>query len=175
MSEGKSVGKEAGPVAERLRSGLRRLAKGVVVITAWHEGQRFAMAATAVNEVSMDPPSLLVCVNRSASLYLPLAGKAGFAINVLGHAHEEICGLCAGKAKGEDRFKVGRWARFDNGVPYLEDAQASFLCRYETALDYGTHRIVVGRVEDVRVEEAISPLIYADGAFHRLGERSTPG
>jgi flavin reductase (DIM6/NTAB) family NADH-FMN oxidoreductase RutF len=165
-------GAQPDPIAEQLRAGLRRLAKGVVVVTALHEGRRFAMAATAVNEVSMDPPSLLVCVNRTASLYEPLAGRVGFAINVLSEAHEEICTLCAGKAKGEDRFKVGRWAQFGNGVPYLEDAQASFLCRYETALDYGTHHIVVGRVEDVRIESPVGPLIYANGSFHRLGERS---
>ena len=157
-------------LAETLRQGLRRLAKGVVVITSLHDGQRFAMAATAVNEVSMDPPSLLVCVNRSASLFAPLEARAPFAINILAAGHEEVCNLCAGKEKGEARFEVGRWGEFANGCPVLEDAQASFLCQFAQAMDFGTHRVAIGLVEEVRVKNEMDPLIYADGGFHGLGD-----
>src|SRR5262245_56038829 len=131
-----------------LREGLRRLAKAVVVITCRHGGTRFAMTATAVSELSMDPPSLLICVNRTASLHAPLAAKAGFCVNILHRSHAEISALCAGKEKGEARFALGRWQDDDSdGIPYLADSQASFLCRHEQSLDYGTHCIVIGQVE----------------------------
>jgi flavin reductase (DIM6/NTAB) family NADH-FMN oxidoreductase RutF len=158
------------PISVQLREGLRRLAKAVVVITCRHEGQRFAMAATAVSELSMDPPSLLICINRSSSLYAPLSQGADFRVNILHAGHEEVSAACSGKAKGDQRFAVGRWAPGDNGCPRLEDAQASFLCRNEQAMDYGTHRIVIGRVEEVTIEGDVCPLVYADGRYLQLGE-----
>ena len=160
-------------LGEDLRQGLRRLAKGVVVITSIHEGQRYAMAATAVNEVSMDPPSLLICVNRNASLFAPLEARAPFAINILSAGHEDVCTICAGKAKGEARFDVGRWGAFANGCPVLEDAQASFLCSFAQAMDFGTHRVAIGLVEEVRLKGELAPLIYADGGFRALGSELT--
>ena len=58
---------EPDQIAVQMRDALRRLAKAVVVITVRHDGQRYAMAATAVSELSMDPPSLLICVNPEMS------------------------------------------------------------------------------------------------------------
>lgn len=158
------------PVALKLREGLRRLAKAVVVITCRHEGQRYAMAATAVSELSMDPPSLLICVNRTASLYAPLSQGADFCVNILHADQSDISAACSGKARGEARFAVGRWGTAPNGCPVLEDAQASFVCRYEKAMDYGTHHVVIGRVEQVFIEGEVDPLVYADGRYLSLGE-----
>jgi flavin reductase (DIM6/NTAB) family NADH-FMN oxidoreductase RutF len=151
-----------------LREGLRRLAKAVVVITCRHNGVRFAMTATAVSELSMEPPSLLICVNRTASLYAPLAAKAGFCVNILHHSHTDISALCSGKEKGEARFALGRWQEDEGGIPYLADAQASFLCRHEKSMDYGTHSIVIGLVEKVLMHGSVDPLVYVDGAYGRV-------
>jgi flavin reductase (DIM6/NTAB) family NADH-FMN oxidoreductase RutF len=148
-----------------MRAGLRRLAKAVVVITCQHGGARYAMTATAVSELSMEPPSLLICVNRSASLHAPLAAKAGFCVNILHRAHADISALCSGKAKGEARFALGRWLADAGGTPYLADAQASFLCRHEQSLDYGTHSIVIGLVEKVLIHGSVDPLVYMDGTY----------
>jgi flavin reductase (DIM6/NTAB) family NADH-FMN oxidoreductase RutF len=159
---------ETSQTALALREGLRRLAKAVVVITCQHGGERFAMTATAVSELSMDPPSLLICVNRSASLHAPLSAKAGFCVNILHRAHTDISTLCSGKAKGEARFALGRWHAADGGIPYLADAQASFLCRHEQSYDYGTHCIVIGLVEKVLIHGSVDPLVYVDGTYSHV-------
>jgi flavin reductase (DIM6/NTAB) family NADH-FMN oxidoreductase RutF len=151
-----------------LRAGLRRLAKAVVVITCHHNGARFAMTATAVSELSMDPPSLVICVNKSASLHAPLSAKAGFCVNILHRAHADISALCSGQAKGEARFALGQWDTDASGIPYLADAQASFLCRQEQSHDYGTHCIVIGLVEKVLIHGNVDPLVYVDGAYGRI-------
>jgi flavin reductase (DIM6/NTAB) family NADH-FMN oxidoreductase RutF len=155
-------------IALALREGLRRLAKAVVVITCQHGGARFAMTATAVSELSMEPPSLLICVNRSASLYAPLAAKASFCVNVLHRAHTDVAALCGGKEKGEARFALGRWEAAADGTPYLADAQASFLCRHEQSLEYGTHCIVIGLVEKVLIHGSVDPLVYVDGTYSHV-------
>jgi flavin reductase (DIM6/NTAB) family NADH-FMN oxidoreductase RutF len=160
---------ELSPVALQLREGLRRLAKAVVVITCRYEGQRYAMAATAVSELSMDPPSLLICVNRTASLHLPLSQGADFCVNILHSGHSDISAACSGKVRGEARFAVGKWGETPEGCPILEEAQASFFCRYDQAMSYGTHDIVIGRVEAVFIQGEVSPLVYADGRYLNLG------
>ena len=161
---------ELSSVALSLREGLRRLAKAVVVITCRHDGQRYAMAATAVSELSMEPPSLLICINRSASLHAPLSQGADFCVNILHSMHSDVSAACSGKARGEARFETGSWIDTGDSCPRLADAQASFLCRNVDAMDYGTHRIVIGQVEQVFFTETVSPLIYADGRYFELGE-----
>ncbi|WP_109807665.1 flavin reductase family protein [Sphingosinithalassobacter portus] len=154
-------------VAEQLRMGLRRLGKAVVVITCWHEGRRWAMTATAVSELSMDPPSLLVCVNRTASLHGPLSEGANFCVNILHADQLSVSNACAGKMKGEERFREGQWEASDCGTPYLRDAQAHFLCEYRSHFDYGTHAIVIGEVKHVGWTGDVDPLIYVDGGYAR--------
>lgn len=147
---------------------LRRLAKTVAVITTSWQGSRMAMTATAVEGLSLDPPSMLVCVNQSASLSAPLAGNAKFAINLLGSTHSRLPARCSAPWKGEDRFAEGEWHMRDADVPVLSDAQATFLCSPDRLVPYGTHLIVVGKIESVWVPEPLDPLIYADGALHLL-------
>jgi flavin reductase (DIM6/NTAB) family NADH-FMN oxidoreductase RutF len=155
-------------VAEQLRNGLRRLGKAVVVITCWHEDRRWAMTATAVSELSMDPPSLLVCVNKSASLHGPLTAGARFCVNILHADQLGVSKACSGAKKGEERFSEGRWSSSDCGTPYLCDAQASFFCEYETHIEYGTHAVVIGAVSEVGCTGDVDPLIYLDGGYARV-------
>lgn len=152
-------------IASELRQALRRLAKAVVVITAHHDGQRFAMSATAVSELAVDPPSMLVCVNRTASIYAPLQAGASFGINILHASHEPISRACSGAVKGEARFAIGSWLQGAHGVPYLSDAQATLICTNETRLPYGSHCIFIGRVVEVFYDREVNPLIYADGEY----------
>jgi flavin reductase (DIM6/NTAB) family NADH-FMN oxidoreductase RutF len=147
------------------RQALRRLARAVVVITTQHRCQRFAMSATAVSELSMSPPLMLVCINRSASIYSPLKAGALFGINILHASHESISRSCSGALKGEARFDVGCWLQSTEGVPYLRDAQATLICAQETSLDYGSHCIFIGRVSEAVYQEEVNPLIYANGRY----------
>lgn len=159
-------------LALQLRQGLRRLGKAVVIITAWHENRRWAMTATAVSELSMEPPSLLVCVNRAASMYAPLIAGANFCVNILSADQSDVSDAASGSLKGEARFSVGQWETAACGTPQLYGAQASFLCRYEKHIKYGTHAIVIGEVVNVSIQGEVDPLIYADGIYSRLEQKS---
>ncbi len=159
---------------DALKQALRRLAKAVVVITSRHDGVRFAMAATAVCELSFDPPSMLVCVNRTASIYAPLSAGAPFAINVLHHSQRDVAARCAGQIKGEARFEVGDWPETDLQVPRLGGAQASIVCRTTRQVDYGTHGVFIGDVAEVYMEGFPEPLVYVDGRYTRAMEAEPP-
>ena len=157
---------EPSEIAKALRDGLRSLAKAVAVISCEHNGVRYAMTATAISELSMDPPSMLVCVNKTASLYEPLSEGAHFCINILCSEQSEISNLCSGKAKGESRFAVGSWLWSPLGPPYLEDAQANIFCRNVSKnFEHGTHNVFIGEVEQVLRRDLTNPLVYMDGRY----------
>src|SRR5579863_2701650 len=122
------------------------------------------MTATAVSALSMQPPSMLVCVNRSAAFHSALRQADEFAINVLSRAHIAISRLCSGDAKGDSRFGVGDWDT-RAPAPVLADAQAAIICRKETELDYGTHTVFMGRILSIATNCEIDPLIYVDGQY----------
>lgn len=155
---------EIAPVTAEFKRAMRRLAATVTIITtADVNGNRYGMTATAVNSLAMDPPSLLICVNHSASIHAPLIGRGRFCINVLTTEHEELVSAFSGRLKGDARFQVGEWRDEASGMPYLEGAQCNLFCDIESVVPYATHSIVIGRVSAVRVEEGIRPLIFADG------------
>lgn len=152
-------------LAAQAKFALRRMAKSVTVITCRHEGVRYAMAATAADALSMDPPSMIVSVNRSASLHAPLSAGADFCINVLSRSQEEISRACGGSLKGEERFALGEWIDGTNGVPVLAGAQASIVCKNEVSVSYGTHGIFIGRVLQTFHHGDVDPLVYIDGRY----------
>jgi len=168
MGEGGNV-RQPAEVQSQLKAALRRLAKSVVVISCAHDGQRFAMAATAVTEISMEPPAMLACVNRNSSIHTPLAAGADFCLNILHGSHEEISALCSGKAGGEQRFAVGQWEENETGIPFLADAQANIFCRCESFLTRGSHSIFMGDVVAARQSGDVAPLVYLDGRYAAFG------
>jgi len=156
--------KNAALVDDMLK-GLRRFAKTVMVISCEMDGRRYAMSATAVTEVSLDPPTMLICVNRDATLHIPLLAGADFAINLLDAGQEQIARNCGGELRGAERFEQGDWQPSDHGPPILADTQAYFICRQEQRVEHGTHSIFIGEVIAAHSDSAVDPLVYVDGAY----------
>lgn len=153
-----------------MREGMRRLASGVCVVTAkGKDGSPYAMTATSVTSLSDSPPSLLVCINKSARMFEAIDQGSDFCINLLAYGQDEISNRCASGDQGVARFDVGAWS-MDKPLPYLSDGLAAFFCRQDRAIDYGTHRIVIGNIEEVLVndDDSINPLLYLNGGYHKL-------
>ncbi|MFT5118066.1 MAG: flavin reductase (DIM6/NTAB) family NADH-FMN oxidoreductase RutF [Kiritimatiellia bacterium] len=157
---------------DALRLGMRRLAAGVCVVSTKVDGQSFAMTATSVTSVSDEPASLLVCINKETSMQPVLVMGQVFVVNVLSQAQQNVSNVCAGRGDMDERFSVGDWQQGHNDTPYLVDAQASFFCRVDNdQYLYGTHQIVIGRLEKVIVsDEAVNPLIYINGGYTAINK-----
>jgi flavin reductase (DIM6/NTAB) family NADH-FMN oxidoreductase RutF len=154
-----------GALDASFRRAMRTLTSAVCVVSTAHAECRFGMTATAVTSLSADPPSLLICVNRTASLHRPLIASRRFCLNVL-HAHQTaLAESFGGGRSGEDRFRCGLWTASQDGVPCLEDAQANVFCDVDAVHPYATHSVVIGRVVAVRVSGTITPLLYQDGRY----------
>lgn len=142
------------------RDAMRHVAATVYAVTTGHGGDRFGILATAVSSLSFEPPSLLVCVNRAASLHAPLAEAQVFCVNVLGLANRDVAEhFMSGGAR--DRFAVGEWKEV-HGVPVLATAQSSLVCRTAHRHDFGTHSIFIGELVAAKHRQDATPLTYFD-------------
>ena len=153
-------------VQQDFRTAMRSLAATVCIVSIAGQDGWNGMTATSVTSVSMDPASVLVCINSSASLHAPLTAGARFCINILKTSQIPHAGAFSTKQlQGAARFAGGDWQADALGLPYLADAQANLLCTIDMAVPYGTHTIFIGRVDAVRVADTVSPLLYADGSY----------
>ncbi|MFW6028115.1 MAG: flavin reductase family protein [bacterium] len=151
-------------VQEGFREAMRRVAQTVTIISSRNGSGRVGMTATSVASVSMDPPSLLVSVKRTASIHRPLEAVGAFCVNVLNTDQQEHCFDFSGRKEGEARFEPGEWTE-EYGLPCLADAQANIFCTVDAMLGYATHTIFVGRVTRVLTRGVVAPLVYLNGGF----------
>lgn len=155
---------------EEFRASMRQLAGAVTVIATGDAGQRFGLTATAVCSLSDDPPTLLVCVNRSASAHDLIQKNRTFTVNLLAGDQEKVAARFAGRAglKGEARFEGAAWGRLATGAPVLDNALAVFDCEITQEHVFASHTIFIGRVVASAARGAADPLIYLRGAFRQL-------
>ena len=160
---------ETGPqLNNAFRQAMRRVASTVNVITICVDGQPMGITATAMSSLALDPPSLLVCINRTASVHGSMEGVTHFRVNVLHRDQEDLAHMFADRSRAALRFTSG-WHLDCDRPPRLADAQASLLCRRTDHHQFGTHSIFIGVVEEVVVRDDIDPLLYLDGQYGGAG------
>jgi flavin reductase len=150
--------------AAQFKEGMRRLSSSVSLITVADAAGRNGMTGTAVCSVSVEPPILLVAVNCSASIHDQIVAGRRFGVNILRPRHRALADRFSSGASGEARFGAGQWLEGALGVPLLEDALASFVCKVVKSVAVGTHNIFFGRVVDLRAANG-SPLLYGGGQY----------
>lgn len=147
------------------RNVVGHFASGVTVITAADDDGRYGTTASAVSSLSMDPPMMLVCLNRSSSTHDRVAAAGRYAINILSVDQGELASHFG--RKGEDKFTGVAHHLSERGLPLIEDALATIECDVvETAVG-GTHTIFLGLVRDARAGIG-EPLAYYRGRFGSL-------
>jgi flavin reductase len=157
----------------RYKGGMRRLASGVSIVTTELEGVRHGMAATSVTSVSADPPTLLVCIARSASSHGAIRDAGRFCVNVLGEADRDVADRFATEKDRAARFAGRPWTSLITGAPALPGCLASFDCVISQELGAASHTVFFGRVIETRLWSAsVSPLLFWDGAFREAADPS---
>lgn len=147
------------------RQAMRRLATTIAIVTTGTGKNWAGMAATAVTSVASDPPTILVAVNRSASMSPVLEAEQRFCVNLLAERHRELVGVFSGQKKGFARFETGGWTASEEGLPVLPDAVASLICTTQMTLSVATHTLYIGEVQRILNHPSIDPLIWVDGGF----------
>lgn len=154
----------ASVLIEAFRQAQRHVASSVHLITTGSGESRAGMTATAVCSLSFDPLSILVCINRNASIFEHLARDSAFAVNVLSDADAEIATMFGSSKLAPLRFRSGNWRQL-GGSPVLTSAVAGIACEPLDHMDVGTHRVLAGRIVAVNVNAESRPLLYHHGAY----------
>lgn len=154
----------------QFKDSMRHLAGAVSVITVGRGDDRTGFTATSVSSLSIDPPSILVSLNRSSSSWPVLQRHGSFAINVLANDQLPIADRFAGRGgvKGADRYEGADWIELATGTLALSDALTVLDCDLEEAIDRHSHAILIGRVRAITVRGEAQPLLYWHGAYRHI-------
>jgi flavin reductase len=153
---------------DMFREGMSRLGAAVSIITTDGPAGRAGFTASAVCSVTDTPPTLLVCLNRSSSVYDRFTDNEVLCVNTLKPDHEQLSRLFGGKTAMDERFAAAIWSSGLSGSPVLEDATVSFDCRITNRADVGSHTVFFCEVLAIACHTVASALIYFDRAYHRV-------
>ncbi|KPB70301.1 NADH-dependent FMN reductase RutF [Pseudomonas cannabina] len=150
------------------RDAMSSLAAAVNIITTDGPGGRAGFTATAVCSVTDHPPTLLVCINRSASVYDTFIGNGTLCVNTLDNSQQALSNLFGGKTTQQERFAAGQWLSGVTGSPILDGAKLAIDCQMTRSVSVGTHDILFCEVVDIRHQSETEALVYFGRRYHSL-------
>jgi flavin reductase len=157
---------------QEFRDAMARLGAAVNIITTDGAAGQGGITATAVCSVTDDPPTLLMCLNRTSPRSALFLANRVLCVNTLSASQQGISNAFSApsdKADMASRFAAGSWTRLATGAPALEGAAASFDCRITEVMEQGTHSVVFAEVEAVRFADmAAGCLMYFARGYHGL-------
>jgi len=149
------------------RQTVGQFVTGVTVVATEVDGETRGMTANSFTSVSLDPPLVLFCVGKTMVMGQAIGRAAGFSVNVLSAAQQDLSSYFAGMWK-EDQPPPFTFLPWEGG-PRLSGCGAALGCALDAIHEGGDHLIVVGRVISLyRSEEAWAPLVYAGGRYAAL-------
>lgn len=153
---------------QAFREAMSRLGAAITVLTTNGLAGKHGMTASAVCAVTDTPPTLLICVNRSARSHDVIDENGVVAVNVLGGRHRHLSKAFASKME-EDRFAGGHWSVLETGAPVLDDASVTFDCRISEQSSVGSHTVFFCEVLAIRQHDRQADgLIWFGRDFHHL-------
>jgi flavin reductase len=146
---------------------LRNVSGSVSIVTSGRAPERHGLTVTAASSLSVDPSTVLVCVNKSAGAHDTIVRTRCFGWNVLTANHVDLAQKFAGMdgSKGDVRFSDGRWTELVSGSPILIGSLCSFDCQVIGMHPVGTHTVFFGAVLGEVHNDNHEGLIYRHGKF----------
>ncbi|WP_312664818.1 NADH-dependent FMN reductase RutF [Pantoea sp. CTOTU49201] len=158
------------PAVERdaFRNAMACLGAAVNIITTDGPAGRAGFTASAVCSVTDTPPTLLVCLNRSASVWPIFRDNGYLCVNTLAAGHEDLSTLFGGKTPMAERFAAADWHTLASGSPLLDGALVSFDCKVAQVVSVGTHDILFCEVQALVRNDETHGLAWFDRGYHHL-------
>jgi flavin reductase (DIM6/NTAB) family NADH-FMN oxidoreductase RutF len=149
-----------------LRRVMGHFATGLTVVTTISaSGEPSGLTANAVASVSLNPPLVLVCVDKTAESHPHFAQSKVFTINILSEHQENVSRRFA--TKGPDKFAGIGYRLGANQAPILEGVIAYAECSLVAAYEGGDHTIYVGEVQEANTQEG-QPLLFFRGGYRQF-------
>ncbi len=154
---------------QEFRRVLGHFAAGVTIVTTiGDDGTPYGLTATAFTSVSLDPPLVLVCVDKQAESHPHFHASRVFAVNFLAADQQALSRRFA--VSGGDKFTGVRLRQGVTGAPVLADVLGHLECRTTDICEGGDHTIFIGQVEAAEARPG-EPLLYFRGAYGRIREQ----
>jgi len=156
-------------MADEFKEAMAALPAGVVVVGARDEDGLRGLTASSFTSVSLEPPLVLVCLDRHTRTRDAVATSAQFTVSVLERSQEFVAERFAGRAP-----QVGpAWRDVPHdlgasGLPVVRGCVAWFECVLRELYPAGDHDIAVGDVTAAGRGPG-EPLLLWDREFWRLG------
>lgn len=149
--------------SQELRRILGHFATGVTVITTKDKkGTPFGFTANAFTSLSLNPPLVLVCVDKTVKCYSCFDESKLFAVNILAEGQEDISRRFA--TKGIEKFAGVKWRKSKNGLALLDGALAYIECKVTRSHEGGDHTIYVGKILKATAS-GDRPLLFFKGKY----------
>jgi flavin reductase (DIM6/NTAB) family NADH-FMN oxidoreductase RutF len=153
--------------SDEFRAVLGRFPSGVTVVTtSGQDGSNQGMTVSAFCSVSLNPPLVLICIEKSASVHPALIASSGFLVNILSADQEQIARRFS--IIDIDRFEGIGYSKSGSGHAVLDDVLGVIECTTFALHDAGDHTIIVGKVDTASARSG-TPLLYYRGGYAQLG------
>jgi flavin reductase (DIM6/NTAB) family NADH-FMN oxidoreductase RutF len=157
------------PIDEaQFKLAMSHFASGVTVVTTEHEGTLYGMTVASFASLSLHPPLVLVCIEKSVKSHDAIAAAQKFGVSVLAAGQADLSNRFA--SRSDDKFAGVELTRGEHGVPLLAGANCTLECRVQSTLPGGDHTIFVGEVLEARTGSDGAPLLYWRSAYRKLAE-----
>lgn len=151
------------PGLDALKGFNRQFITGVTVVTTIDDtGKPRGLAANSYVSISLEPPLVLVCVQKTTSTYSPLFKSTHLGINIMSNEQRDTLGVFA--SKGDDKFANIQWHEGPNGSPLIDGSAASIEAEIKERFQAKTHTVFIAKVKHSEVAE-LAPMVYKAGRF----------
>jgi flavin reductase (DIM6/NTAB) family NADH-FMN oxidoreductase RutF len=150
-----------------LRNAFGQFATGVCVVSALdNSGQPIGVTINSFGSVSLDPALALWSIQNSSDLFDFWTNIQQYAINILASDQQALSGQCA--KPGQHGLQDHQVQMSETGIPLVAGALASFEMTLEQVVPAGDHHLILGNIDNYRVNENLSPLVFHKGQYHNL-------
>ncbi len=144
---------------------MSHFASGVTVVTTEHEGKPYGMTVAAFSSLSLHPPLVLICIEKTVKTHDAIAGAGKFGVSILNSKQADVSNRFASRA--EDKFAGMEIVKGELDLPLIAGAITRLSCRVSSKLEGGDHTIFVGEIVGATTEEG-EPLVYYRGGYREI-------
>ncbi|WP_291999573.1 flavin reductase family protein [Caldivirga sp.] len=152
---------------EELKAILRNYPTGVTVVTTVNNGEYYGLTVNSFTSVSLDPPLVLVALDKKVGSHKAINESGIYAVNILPYDMKDVA-IRFATAPREERFKGLRIITAKTGSPIIDGSIAYLDCRVVARYDAGDHTLFIGQVEDGKVLNLKPPLIYLNRNYYTI-------
>lgn len=154
--------------SKTFRDGMARLGAAVSIVCTDGPAGRAGFTASAVCSVTDSPPTLLVCLNRNASVYETFRRNRVLCVNALAADQQDLSVIFGGMTPSDERFAEAEWRIAITGSPVLVGASVSFDCEVVEMVSKGTHDVLFCEIKCIASNARSDALVYYARRYHRL-------